>query len=198
LSARRSLAWLSVLPLILAGSQLAHVLAYRWVYPASHVRVQALLSSGHGYMDRLPLVLAIATAAAFASLLVTVVDVARGRSLRGLPAWAFALLPLSTFIGQEILERSLHTGTFLLQAVESPTFVPGLLLQLPFAAAAYLVARLLLRTAGVIGRLIAARRSAYGSRRTAETFRAPLAVRLRRFAPLAAAAAGRAPPLLAL
>jgi hypothetical protein len=114
---RRSLAWLSVLPLILGGSQVAHVLAYRWVYPSSHVRLQALLSTGHGYMDRLPLVFGIAAAVAFVSLLVAVADVARGRSLRALPAWAFALLPLLTFVVQEVLERSLHTGTFVWQAV---------------------------------------------------------------------------------
>ena len=156
---RRSLVWLSVFPLMLAGSQAAHVLAYRWVYPSSQVRLHALLSTGHGYMDRLPLVLGIAAAVALVSLLAAGVDAARGRSVRGLPAWAFALLPLLTFVVQEILERSLHTGTFVWQAVESPTFVPGLLLQLPFAAAAYVVARLLLRTVSAVGRIIGARRS---------------------------------------
>jgi hypothetical protein len=194
---RRSLAWLSVLPLILAGSQVAHVLAYRWVYPSAHVRLQELLSTGHGYMDRLPLVFGIAAAVAFVSLLVAIADVARGRSLRALPAWAFALLPLLTFVVQEVLERSLHTGTFVWQAVESPTFVPGLLLQLPFAAAAYLIARLLLRTVRTVGRLIGARRTVYAPRRAA-AIRLPVAVCLPRLAPLAGAAAGRAPPLLAL
>src|ERR671935_2549540 len=153
---RRSLAWLSAMPLILAGSQVAHVLAYRWVYPSSPARLHALLLTGHRYMDRLPLVLSIAGAMAFVSLLVGVVDAARGRSLRALPAWAFALLPLATFVLQEILERSLHTGAFVWQAVESPTFVPGLVLQLPFAAAAYVVARFLLRTAEQVGRALAA------------------------------------------
>jgi hypothetical protein len=194
---RRSLAWLSVLPLILAGSQVAHVLAYRWVYPSSHVRLQALLSTGHGYMDRLPLVFGIAAAVAFVSLLVAVADVARGRSLRALPAWAFALLPLLTFVVQEVLERSLHTGTFVWQAVESPTFVPGLVLQLPFAAATYLIARLLLRTVRTISRLIGARRRVYAPRRAAASARPPVAVCLPLLAPLARAAAGRAPPLLA-
>ena len=108
---RRSLTWLFALPLVLAGSQVAHVLAYRWVYPSSHVRLHALLSTGHGYMDQLPVVFGIGAAIAVASLMATVVDVARGRSLHQLPAWAFALLPTLTFVVQEILERSLHTGS---------------------------------------------------------------------------------------
>src|SRR5437588_3270312 len=156
---RRGLVWLVALPLMLAGSQVAHVLAYRWVYPSSQVRLQELLSTGHGYMDRLPLGFGIAGAVASISLLVAVADAARGRSLRALPGWAFALLPPMAFVVQEIFERSLHSGTFVWQAVESPTFVPGLVLQFPFAAASYLIARLLLRTASGVARLIPPRRS---------------------------------------
>lgn len=113
---RRVLTWSLALPLVLAGSQVAHVIAYRWVYQSSQVRLDALLSTGHSYMDQLPLLFGIAAAVAALSLLVAVVEVARGRSLHGLPAWAFALLPLLTFIVQEILERSLHTGTFAARA----------------------------------------------------------------------------------
>ena len=115
---------------MLAGSQAAHVLAYRWVFPSSQMRLHELLSTGHGYMDRLPMVLGVTGAVALISLLVGVADAARGRRLRGLPAWAFALLPLTAFVLQEILERSLDTGTFVWQAVESPTFVPGLALRI--------------------------------------------------------------------
>lgn len=193
---RRSLTWLFALPLVLAGSQVAHVLAYRWVYPSSHVRVHALLSTGHGYMDQLPLVFGIGAAIAVASLMATVVDVARGRSLHRLPAWAFALLPVLTFVVQEILERSLHTGTFVWQAVESPTFLPGLALQLPFGAVAFVVARLLLRTAKAVGRLIGGVRARTACR-APRRLRFPSAVRLPRPAPLAARAAGRAPPQFA-
>jgi hypothetical protein len=194
---RRSLAWASALPLIVAGSQVAHVFAYRWVYPSSRVRLHALLSTGHGYMDRLPLVFGVAGAVALVSVVVAVVDAARGRSLRALPAWAFAALPLVAFVLQEILERSLHSGTFVWQAVESPTFVPGLVLQLPFAAAAWLVARLLLRTATAVASIIRGRRCVVPVRRAPVRVRLPLVVRLPRLDPLAAAAAGRAPPLAA-
>ena len=193
---RRSLTWLFALPIVLAGSQVAHVIAYRWVYPSSHVRLHALLESGHGYMDQLPLVFGIGAAIAVVSLIAAVVDAARGRSLRGLPAWAFALLPLLTFVVQEILERSLHTGTFVWQAVESPTFLPGLALQLPFAAMAFVAARLLLRTVRAVGRLIGGARP-HATRRASDLLPVPIVVRLPRPTPLAALAAGRAPPLFA-
>lgn len=193
---RRSLTWLFALPLVLAGSQVAHVLAYRWVYPSSHVRLHALLETGHSYMDQLPLVFGVGAAIAVVSLIAAVLDAARGRSLHRLPAWAFALLPMLTFVVQEILERSLHTGTFVWQAVESPTFLPGLALQVPFAVVAFVIARLLLRTARAVGRLIRGARPS-ATRRAPDLLRLPIVVRLARPAPLAALSAGRAPPLLA-
>jgi len=194
---RRSLAWLSALPLMLAGSQSAHVLAYRWVFPSSQVRLHELLSTGHGYMDRLPMVLGVTGAVALISLLVGVADAARGRRLRGLPAWAFALLPLTAFVLQEILERSLDTGTFVWQAVESPTFVPGLALQLPFAAVAYVAARLLLRVAERAGRAlgVAPPRAA---RAALAQLPLPLSELLPRERPLACRLAKRGPPRLLL
>ena len=152
---RRVLAWLVALPVLLAGSQAAHVLAYRWVYPEAHVRVRALVSTGHGYMNDLPLVLGVTGAVASVSLLLSAVDAARGRPARALPAWAFALLPPLAFALQELLERSLHLGTFAWQTVLAPTFVPGLALQLPFALLAYAAARLLLRAAERAGRALA-------------------------------------------
>jgi hypothetical protein len=143
---RRGLAWGVAIPLMLAGSQAAHVLAYRWVYPEAHVRARTLL----------PLVLGIAGAAVLVSLAVSALDAARGRSARGLPALAFGILPPLAFLFQEVLELSLHSGTFAWHAVAAPTFVPGLLLQLPFTLAAYVMARLLLRAATHIGRAFAA------------------------------------------
>jgi hypothetical protein len=152
---RRSLAWLVAVPLMLAGSEAAHALAYRFAYPDLHVRVQALLVTGHGYLRWLPLALGVAAAVVALSLLVTAVDAARGRAPRGLPAWAFALLPPMAFVVQEHLERLLHTGVFPWHEAGTPTFVPGLALQIPFALLAYAIARLLLRTAQRAGRVVA-------------------------------------------
>jgi len=94
---------------------------------------------------------------------------------------------------QEILERSLHSGTFVWRAVESPTFVPGLVLQLPFAALAYVAARLLLRTASTVGRFLG-RARVPAPKRMHTAARCPVLVTLAPLSPLACSAAGRAPP----
>ncbi len=63
---RRVAAWLVSVPLMVVGSQVAHVLAYRLVYPNAHVRLSALLASGHTYMGRsayLPMLLGLVFAA---------------------------------------------------------------------------------------------------------------------------------------
>ncbi len=146
---RRGLAWALTLPFVLLGTQAAHALAYELVYPQADMRV--LLATGHGYLAYLPLALALAGAVALAALCVAAVDAARGRPARKLPAWAFALLPPAMFAAQEVLELSLRTGTFGWRALLAPTFLPGLALQLPIALAAYVAARLLLRTAERVG-----------------------------------------------
>jgi hypothetical protein len=140
---------------MLGGSQLAHALAYRIAYPQAHVRVLHMLATGHSYFTRLPLLLAAAAACLLASLVVTAVDAARARPVRALPAWAFALLPPLAFALQELLELSLHTGAFAWRAALAPTFLPGLLLQLPCAVLMYVAARLLLRAAERIGLALA-------------------------------------------
>ena len=152
---RRSLTWLVAIPLMLAGSQAGHVLAYRWMYPEAHVRVRELLVSGHSYMGYAPFVLSFAGAVLLVSLLVAVADSARGRVIRALPPWAFALLPPLAFALQEHVERWLHSGVFPWFAALGPTFLPGLLIQVPFGIAAYLVARFLLRAAERVGRALA-------------------------------------------
>jgi hypothetical protein len=152
---RRRLAWLVALPLMLAGSQVAHAFAYALVYPQSGVRLRALAETGHGYLAWLPLTLGIAVAIALVALAGAVVDTARGRPVRPLPASAFAVLPPAAFALQELLELSLHTATLGWRAVLAPTFWPGLLLQLPLAALAYFIARFLLHTAESIGRALA-------------------------------------------
>ena len=154
---RRSLAWVVAVCLMLAGSQAAHVLAYMWVYPQAGVRVRELLETGHSYMDLMPLVLAVCGSLVLVSLLVSGVDAARGRGQRSVPAWAFGVLPLLGFSLQEHLERWIATGALPWHAAAAPTFLPGLLLQLPFGAVAYAAARLLLRAAERLGQAFAAR-----------------------------------------
>ena len=65
-------------------------------------------------------------------------------------ALRFALLPPLVFALQEHLERLLHTGRFPSELVVEPVFLLGLGLQLPFAVAAWLLARELLAGADAL------------------------------------------------
>jgi hypothetical protein len=185
---RRSLAWALTLPLVLLGTEAAHALAYEVVYPQAHARI--LLETGHGYLTWLPLALALSGAVAFAALCVAAADAARGRPARDLPAWAFALLPPATFVIQEVLELSLHTGRFGWHALLAPTFLPGLALQLPLALAAYAAARLLLKTAERLGRSLAQPRALHN---LSQILAAPVATALHARA-VVAGCSSRGPP----
>jgi len=154
---RRRLTWLVALPAMLAGTEAAHALAYRLVFPDAAVRLHVLALTGHGYLGWLPVVLGVGGAVGLIGFAFAVRDVACGRHVRELTPAAFALLPPLAFALQEVLELSLHTGTFGWHAFAEPTFLPGLALQLPFALLAYVAARLLLRAAVRLGRLLGAR-----------------------------------------
>jgi hypothetical protein len=193
---RRSLTWLVAIPLLLAGSQVGHVLAYRLLYPDAHLRLRQLLATGHDYLEHAPLILGLAAAVVLLSLFLCVVAAARGEAPQPLQPWAFALLPALAFTFQEHLERLLHTGTLPVVAVLDPTFLPGLLLQLPIGVVAYLVARLLLRASEHVGRaLVRLRlpRRGFGTalakpaRPAAPARRSPLAYRQAQRGPPAAA-----------
>ena len=152
---RRAAAWFLSIPLMVAGSQVAHVFAYRLVYPQAQVRLRDLLATGHSYMlgrlGFLPLVLGVVLGLELVAVGWAIVGAVRERWARPVPAWAFALLPIAGFTTQEFLERWLMGGGVPWWMVEQPTFRVGIALQLPFALLAYLAARLLLRVGHTIG-----------------------------------------------
>ncbi|HXZ56133.1 MAG TPA: hypothetical protein VEG40_00955 [Gaiellaceae bacterium] len=158
MSRRRLAAWSVALPLMVAGSQVAHVFAYRLVYPQTQLRLHALLVSGHGYMGHVSLLFALCAVIELIALCSAVAGSFRRGAATPLPAWAFGLIPPLGFAVQEFLERWLYGASFPWWMVLQPTFRVGLLLQLPFGLAAYLVARLLLRVADRVGRVLSRRR----------------------------------------
>jgi hypothetical protein len=154
---RRVAAWLVSLPLIAVGSQIAHALAYRWVYPSSQLRLRELLATGHGYMDHgsfVPMLLGAVFAIEAVALSWTLAATMRRRAPRPVPAAAFALLPLLAFACQELTERWLEAGSFPWWTFTQPTFRAGELLQLPVGIVVWLVARLLLRAAGEAAQIL--------------------------------------------
>jgi hypothetical protein len=152
---RRVAAWLLSFPLMVLGSQVAHVLAYRLVYPNAHVRLSELLITGHSYMvgtaGYAPLLLGLAGAVELVGVGWVLAGSVRRSLQKPVPAWAFALLPMLCFTLQELIERWLASSSFPWWMVLQPTFRVGLLLQLPFGLVAFLVARLLLRVADRVG-----------------------------------------------
>ena len=144
---------------MVAGSQVAHVFAYRLVYPQTQVRLHELLVTGHGYLGHVSLVFAVCAAIELVALCSAVAGSLRREAATPLPAWAFGLSPPLGFALQELVERWFYGASFPWWMVLQPTFRVGLLLQLPFGLAAYLVARLLLRVADDVGRALAGRRN---------------------------------------
>jgi hypothetical protein len=192
--ARRGAAWLVVVPLMLGGTEVAHALSYRLVYPQAVVRWQVLAATGHGYMGWWPLVLGGCGAIGLAGFASGVIDAARRRPARPVPAWVFGLLPLAGFTLQELLERWLAAGGLPWWMVEQQTFRVGLLLQLPFALVAFLAARVLLRVARGIGRRLVVDRPRLVQRSACAPWFAAPAV-LPRSSVLADGHASRGPPV---
>jgi hypothetical protein len=180
-------------PLMLAGTQVAHVFAYRLAYPVARIRLHELVVTGHGYLGLWPLLLGLAAGVELAAVVSIAAGSFRRRPYTPAPPWAFAVMPALAYVFQEFLERWLSGSPFPWWMVLQPTFRIGLLLQLPFGVLAYLLARLLLRVAGDVG--TALRRVVERTRtRAAIAVWSPFQLAPVRVAALANGHAGRAPP----
>jgi hypothetical protein len=129
-------------PLALAGVAVGHALANA-VFGSPEGRDELFGSAASG-ANLLPLVSATAVAVILIGL---AVRMWRSHWEAQAPASSFAFLPPLAFVLLEPLESLLHRGVVPFAEVAKPTFLAGLAFQLPFALAAYLVARLLLRAA---------------------------------------------------
>ncbi len=173
------------------GSLAAHVLAYRIVEPGAAQRAADLAATGHGYLAYAPAAVAGCVALLLAALAGHSVQAVRRRPPARVP-WQIALVPLLGFAVQEHLERLLAAGNASVLPIAEPTFLVGLVLQLPFALAALVLARLLLRTAERIGQALAQPRAQI-LRSALEVLDLPPLV-LPRVRPLAFGTSGRGPP----
>jgi hypothetical protein len=139
------------------GSQVAHSLAYRLFTPPGAERSHELAATGHSYLTYAPAALALCVVLVVFALAGELRHhLVRTGSRSGRPSvLGFAVLAPAIFISQEHLERLVQDGAFPWTAALQPTFGVGLLLQLPFALIAYVLARLLLRAVGSLSRLLA-------------------------------------------
>jgi hypothetical protein len=162
-------ALLVCLPVSLGGMLAGHELAY-----------EGTVGTSHGYMSLAEMLVCAVLAVGF----VAAVRAPAGRA----PAWLFATCPPLAFLLLESAERAFDPA-FLLE----PAVLVGLVLQLPFAVLAFGLARLLLRAADALGRLLRRRPV------VRQGVRLPTpAVRDEPVGLFALAGAGRGPPALSL
>jgi hypothetical protein len=167
-------------PVAVAGWTSAHSAAYRFLdAEADHL---------HGYLRYAPPAVAALAAMLAVGLALAAAERRRGR----LPAWPFALLAPVGFVVQEHAERTVSAGEVPFATAVEPTFLVGLVLQLPFALAAFLVARGLLTAAVAIGRVLGGGKRAPLA--TYELLAPPLVPASPRAAASACRHAARAPP----
>jgi hypothetical protein len=124
----RTRAWLAVSPLVATGVLAGHALAYRLTGTPT--------GSLHEYLDHAPQVL-------FVLAVVGLAVVGLAARLPVPSTWPFPVAALATFVLQEHVERVAHDGQ-LPWLLGSPVFMVGLLLQVPFALVAWMLARCLL------------------------------------------------------
>jgi hypothetical protein len=155
---RPRLAWLLAFALTVAGWLTAHELAYRLAIPHPHARSAALAETGHEYLayGSFAAVLCLIFALVCTAGLVTRPRSQQPPSRRLLIV--FVLLPPLAFALQEHLERLLTTGELPHAAALEPTFLVGILLQLPFALAAFLAARVFVTFARALARRLGSAR----------------------------------------
>jgi len=187
---RRHAVWLVTVPLALCGAELGHALGNALLGSPEGPRGELLDGAGPG-AELVPVLAAGVLATVVLGLAVRAGTARRHQRLTPSPGW-FALLGPLVFVLQEQVERALHGG-LPFAALAEPGLAAGLALQLPFAAAGYLVARTLLRLGDAIGNRLRRAPWLRPRRPESEARRAPANLWPRSRRPTAARL-GRAPP----
>jgi hypothetical protein len=195
--ARRRIAWVVSLALMASGGLVAHTLAYQLAAAEASTGHAGAHADVHGYLTFWPICMAMCGTIVLVSLAALALTRAWSSRPVSPPLWLFTLLPPVGFVVQEHGERLLATGVFPSGAALEPTFALGLILQIPFALAAYFAARMLIAVAVAVARRLRGElRRRRGTREAAPPRPASICV-----VPISALALGygeRAPPLPAL
>jgi hypothetical protein len=149
---RLRLPWVIALPIAFAGSWTAHVVG-RAIAAGSIEGSEATehferATSTHGGATPLGVAAVLAPFVAIALIVLAARSwtKARGRSWRGAGARWFLVLPAVAYVTGELLERITNGGSEALNfhVLREPGLLLALVLQVPFGALAYAIARLLL------------------------------------------------------
>ena len=165
---RRKRIWLITAPLAFAGGQLGH-LAVNGLLGAPLAKGEVFVGGGPG-SDLLPALSILGAALLLSGLIVQILaptSMTRGAT-RAVP---YALFVPLVFVVTEFLEFFLAGGTDPVDVLQQRTFWPGLALQLPFALAAYLAARVVLGVATETRRWLLEQTCPYGHGREARAAR---------------------------
>ena len=158
MSGQPRLAWLLAYALTVAGWISAHDVAYRLALPHPHDSGSDIAPARHAYLAYASLLVVLCLLLA---VLCTAGLVARPHGLLA-PSrrilFLFVLLPPLGFALQEVTESLFATGTLPFEAALEPTFLVGILLQVPFALAAFVVARMLFAMVRALARTVAGAR----------------------------------------
>lgn len=193
---RRWLSWLLTAPLMAAGSVAAHsigavMVGARLSEAAGEAAEGHARTAGSPWLFGLGLLGAVGLVAVAGRL--TVGGQAGRRPIgRRLTGWLLLLPPLA-FTLQELAERLAHAESLPFNPALEPRFLVGLALQIPFAIAAFLLGRVVLRVAVAIARALAARWPVLPAP-VRTTIRARPGSARRRIPVLALGHAGRGPP----
>jgi hypothetical protein len=191
---RRWLAWPISVPLAVIGTLAGHSVGYRMAVPDADERANVLASSGHGYLQYAPLVIAVCVALVALAFVATVLAAIRGRECGAERRRLIAALTPAAFVLQELIERYAYDGRIHWELLVSMPFLVGLATQLPFALLAAAIAFALAVTAQRIATAVAAR--ARRPRADAHSLLFGVPVELPRRPVLARGYTGRGPPLL--
>ena len=192
---KRQLPWLIAMPLAVVGTLAGHAVGYWAAIPDAHERAHVLASSGHGYLQYAPLVLALFGALAALGFVAQALDAFRGRDPSGgTRIKLVAALAPTAFVLQELIERYVHDGHLRWELVVSAPFLLGLATQVPFALLAAVITFALTTAAQYVANAIRAARPRQ-PRGTALTFLSWLSVDRSPAPVLGRGYAGRGPPL---
>jgi hypothetical protein len=184
---RSKVAWLLSLPLSAAGMLLAHEFAWGL---ARHEHAEG---DGHGYLQYVAVFAALGVATVIVAATAQLIRGVSGAGIATAPsARVFAIVPIIGFVLQEHLEHLVVSSELEVTFFLSTPFLLGLALQLPFAFAALLVARLILGLVATVVRAVNALGIVPGL--AALRVLVPLVPELAPRPALATHSAGRAPP----
>ena len=192
---RQRATWWLVVPTLVVGEMTGHSLAYRIVAPDAAGRGLLLERTGHAYLADLHPLVGVCLVLAAAAVVQRALASFRGRPVRRVPSWRFALLPALAFVLQEYTERLTYNGHVVWGTIAEPAVALGVCLQIPCGFVALLLVRALLRAAHHAGRALAARVG--GGRTRPVTFLLPASHRAEppRLVALARGVGERGPPL---